>query len=166
MGTSTHYLKIVNESRQTILRNLANKRSLRTALTTSVTISLYRTLLRVFSLRKFRLQPLSPGFLAGTMAGLALALHPADTRRVTITIYFLTRTLEFCYNFLDDKGFLPREKPWWFGSWLIFPLSSAQLLHAFVFDRDCFPQVHSHLQPGVFWSTADGVWCRAMGTLF
>jgi hypothetical protein len=24
---------------------------------------------------------------------------------------------------------------------LIFPLSSAQLLHSFVFDRDCFPQV-------------------------
>lgn len=79
--------------------------------------------------------------MAGSLAGLALALHRADTRRVTITIYFLTRTLEFCYNLLDDKGYLPREKPWWFGSWLIFPLTSAQLLHAFTFDRDCFPQV-------------------------
>jgi hypothetical protein len=88
------------------------------------------------------LKPIPPAFLAGSLAGLALALHPDDTRRVTITIYFLTRTLEFCYNLLDDKGYLPREKPWWFGSWLIFPLSSAQLLHAFVFDRDCFPQVN------------------------
>ena len=116
---------------------------MQTALATSVTISLYRTLLRVLSLRKFQLQHLSPGFLAGLLAGLAFAIHPADTRRVTVTIYFLTRTLEFCYNLLDDKGILPREKPWWFGSWLIFPLSSAQLLHAFVFDRDCFPQVTS-----------------------
>jgi len=129
------------ESRQTITRNLANKRSLKTALATSVTISLYRTLLRVLSLPKFQVQHLSPGFLAGVLAGLAFAIHPADARRVTITIYFLTRTLEFCYNLLDDKGILPREKPWWFGSWLVFPLASAQLLHAFIFDRDCFPQV-------------------------
>lgn len=103
-------------------------------------ITLYRTLLRIFSLPSFP-KKLSPSFLAGLLAGLAFALHPADTRRVTITIYFLTRTLEFCYNLLDDKGYLPRDKPWWFGSWLIFPLSSAQLLHAFVFDRDCFPKV-------------------------
>lgn len=82
-----------------------------------------------------------PAFLSGSLAGLALALHPADARRVTITIYFLTRTLEFCYNLLDDKGYLPHEKPWWFGSWLLFPLSSAQLLHASIFDRDCFPAV-------------------------
>jgi hypothetical protein len=109
-------------------------------LATSVTISLYRTLLRVLSLKPLK-TVLPPAFLAGVLAGLGLVLHPADSRRVTVTIYFLTRTLEFCYNLLDDKGYLPREKPWWFGSWLIFPLSSAQLLHSFIFDRDCFPQV-------------------------
>lgn len=32
------------------------------------------------------------------------------------------------------------EKPWWFGSWLIMPFACGQLLHAFVFDRDCFPE--------------------------
>jgi hypothetical protein len=130
-----------NHSRKRILTNLRNKRSFQTALATSLTISLYRTLFRIFSLRPF-LKYLSPAFLAGSLAGLALALHPADSRRITITIYILTRTLEFCYNLLDDNGYLPTEKPWWFGSWLIFPLSSAQLLHAFVFDRDCFPKVH------------------------
>jgi hypothetical protein len=123
-----------------ILANLRNKRSFKTALAVSVVISLYRTLLRIFHLRKGP-KTIPSAFLAGSLAGLALALHPTDTRRVTITIYFLTRTLEFCYNLLDDKGYLPREKPWWFGSWLIFPLSSAQLLYSFVFDRDCFPQV-------------------------
>jgi hypothetical protein len=144
-------------SRKTIVSNLRNKRSLRTALATSVTISLYRTLLRIFSLQK-ELKSVSPALLAGSLAGLALALHPADARRVTITIYFLTRTLEFCYNLLDDKGYLPREKPWWFGSWLIFPLSSAQLLHAFTFDRDCFPQVRPPSQIILR--------CRAMETSF
>ena len=103
-------------------------------------MALYRTLLRIFK-RPSLPKRLSPSFLAGVLSGLAFALHPADSRRVTITIYFLTRTLEFAYNVLDDKGYLPRNKPWWFGSWLIFPLSSAQLLHAFVFDRDCFPKV-------------------------
>jgi hypothetical protein len=132
-------------SHKTIVRNLRNKRSLQTALATSITISLYRTLLRVFSFQK-GLKSISPALLAGSLAGLALALHPADARRVTITIYFLTRTLEFCYNLLDDKGYLPREKPWWFGSWLIFPLASAQLIHAFIFDRDCFPRVFPSLK--------------------
>jgi hypothetical protein len=131
----------INHSRKRILTDLRNKRSYQTALATSLTISLYRTFFRTLSLRPF-LKPVSPAFLAGSLAGLALALHPADSRRITITIYILTRTLEFCYNLLDDKGYLPTEKPWWFGSWLIFPLSSAQLLHAFVFDRDCFPKVH------------------------
>jgi len=101
--------------------------------------------LRIFSLKK-TLKSIPPSFLAGLVAGLALAIHPADTRRVTIAIYFLTRTLEFCYNVLDDKGYLfPRAKPWWFGSWLIFPFACAQLLHAFIFDRDCFPQVCGHI---------------------
>jgi hypothetical protein len=126
--------------RRNIIANLRNKKSFQTALATSVTISLYRTLWRVLSLNQLRTM-LPPAFLAGVLAGLGLVLHPADSRRVTVTIYFLTRTLEFCYNLLDDKGYLPREKPWWFGSWLMFPLSSAQLLHSFVFDRDCFPQV-------------------------
>ena len=128
-------------SRKAILANLRNKRSFRTALATSATISLYRTLLRIFSLQK-GLKSVPPAFLAGSLAGLAFALHPADSRRVTVTIYFLTRALEFSYNLLDDKGFLPRKKPWWFGSWLMFPLANAQLLHAFIFDRDCFPQVY------------------------
>jgi hypothetical protein len=132
----------INSRRKAILANLKNKRSFQTALATSVTISLYRTLLRIFSSQK-RTRAISPAFLAGSLAGLALALHPSDTRRVTITIYVPTRTLEFCYNLLDDKGYLPEEKPWWFGSWLLFPLSSTQLLHAFVFDRDCFPKVYS-----------------------
>ena len=29
--------------------------------------------------------------------------------------------------------------PKWLGSWLLMPVACGQLLHAFVFDRDCFP---------------------------
>jgi len=32
-----------------------------------------------------------------------------------------------------------KNKPSWFGSWLLMPISCGQLLHAFVFDRDTFP---------------------------
>lgn len=33
----------------------------------------------------------------------------------------------------------PRPRPWWFGSWMLQPFAFGQLLHAAVFDRDCFP---------------------------
>jgi len=138
--------KVDRYSRRQIVANLRNKNSFQTALATSTAISLYRTLRRVLDAHYAGVSTggLSPTFIAGTIAGLALALHPNDARRVTIAIYFLTRTLEFCYNLLDDKGFFPKEKPWWFGSWLLFPLGSAQLLHALVYDRDCFPKVPSN----------------------
>jgi len=40
---------------------------------------------------------------------------------------------------LEDRGYF-ENRPWWFGSWLIMPAACGQLLHAFVFDRDCFPE--------------------------
>ncbi|CAK7212247.1 hypothetical protein SBRCBS47491_001395 [Sporothrix bragantina] len=33
----------------------------------------------------------------------------------------------------------PRARPWWWGSWMLQPIAFGQLLHAAVFDRDCFP---------------------------
>jgi hypothetical protein len=132
---------IKKHSRKQILANLRNKHSLSTALATSTTIAVYRTLRQLLQSQS----RVSPAFVAGAVAGLALALHPSDARRVTITIYFLTRTLEFCFNLAEDRGFFPGGRPWWFGSWLLFPLGSAQLLHAFVYDRDCFPKVSKPL---------------------
>jgi hypothetical protein len=138
-------------SRKQILGNLRNKHSFQTALAASSIISLYRTLRKLLDSPTAHKRGLSPTFIAGTLAGLALALHPNDARRVTITIYFLTRTLEFCYNLLEDRGFLPDEKPWWFGSWLLFPLSTVQLMHAFIYDRDCFPKVRNPLNNRPFY---------------
>ena len=81
------------------------------------------------------------------MAGFALAVYPKDQLRVTIAIYALSQAAEFAYNLAEDEGWIwgkegsRWERSWWWGSWLLFPLTSGQLLHAFVFDRDCFPTV-------------------------
>jgi len=77
-----------------------------------------------------------------------LAVYPSDQLRVTIAIYALSRAAEFAYNLAEDEGLIwgkegsKWERPWWWGSWMIFPFTSGQLLHAFVFDRDCFPKAY------------------------
>ncbi|KAF2084774.1 hypothetical protein K490DRAFT_8530, partial [Saccharata proteae CBS 121410] len=77
--------------------------------------------------------------IGASLSGFALGLCPADQLRITIAIYVLTRSLEFTYNGLEERGWF-KNRPWWFGSWLLFPATCGQLLHAFVFDRDCFPE--------------------------
>lgn len=85
--------------------------------------------------------------VGASLAGLLLGAAPADQMRITIAIYVFTRSLEFGYNALEESGYLwsktedgASKKPWWFGSWLIMPFACGQLLHAIVFDRDCFPE--------------------------
>lgn len=87
--------------------------------------------------------------IGASMAGLALGIYPAEQLRLTMTIYTAFRAAEFGWNYLEDGGMVwgrekngrLRKRPWWFGSWMMMPLSFGQLLHAFVFDPDCFPQV-------------------------
>ncbi|KAF2761055.1 hypothetical protein EJ05DRAFT_535913 [Pseudovirgaria hyperparasitica] len=79
--------------------------------------------------------------VGASLAGFFLAVYPADQLRVTIAIYVFTRALEFAYNGLENKGHF-QNRPWWFGSWLLMPAACGQLLHAFVFDRDCFPEAY------------------------
>ncbi|KAK2626174.1 hypothetical protein QTJ16_004436 [Diplocarpon rosae] len=88
--------------------------------------------------------------VGASVAGFALAINPAEQLRVTIAIYALTRAGEFVWNHAEEEGWIwkkgadgkVRERPWWWGSWLLFPLTSGQLLHAFVFNRDCFPKAY------------------------
>lgn len=75
-----------------------------------------------------------------SLAGLTLAIAPQEQLRLTAAIYLSTRSLEFLYNVMDEKGWLDK-RPWWFGSWLLMPVSCAQLFHAFVFDRETTPKV-------------------------
>ena len=84
--------------------------------------------------------------VGGSLAGFALGIAPQAQLRMTAAIYMSTRTLEFLYNVMEEKGWL-KNKPWWFGSWLLMPVSCAQLFHAFVFDRETVPKVALHILP-------------------
>ncbi|ORY14819.1 hypothetical protein BCR34DRAFT_559913 [Clohesyomyces aquaticus] len=77
--------------------------------------------------------------IGSSLAGFFLAVYPGDQLRITMAIYVFTRALEFCYNYLEELGYF-RNRPSWFGSWMLMPVACGQLLHAFVFDRDCFPE--------------------------
>lgn len=81
--------------------------------------------------------------IGASLAGFMLGVYPSDQLRVTIAIYTLSRAAEFAYNLAEDEGWIwnKYERPWWWGSWMLMPLATGQLLHAFVFDRDCFPKV-------------------------
>ncbi|KAJ5402508.1 uncharacterized protein N7487_008404 [Penicillium crustosum] len=82
--------------------------------------------------------PMMQSPIGASLAGFALGICPQDQLRLTAAIYTGTRSLEFLFNVLDSKGWLDK-RPWWFGSWLLMPISFAQLFHAFVFDRETTP---------------------------
>ncbi|PGH13668.1 hypothetical protein AJ79_03517 [Helicocarpus griseus UAMH5409] len=77
--------------------------------------------------------------IGASLAGFALGAYPQSQLRLTLAIYMSTRSLEFLFNELDSQGWF-KDRPWWFGSWLLMPVSMAQLFHAFVFDRDAEPK--------------------------
>ncbi|EFW16925.1 hypothetical protein D8B26_003738 [Coccidioides posadasii str. Silveira] len=77
--------------------------------------------------------------IGASLACFILGLYPRAQLRITAAIYTTTRALEFVYNALREKGWF-RNKPWWVGSWLLMPLSCAQLFHAFTFDRETIPK--------------------------
>ncbi|KAH7311697.1 hypothetical protein B0I35DRAFT_70664 [Stachybotrys elegans] len=90
--------------------------------------------------------PYAPA-VGASLAGFALGIYPAQQLRVTMAIYAMFRALEFGWNVCEmdgliwgSKGGRRRERPWWFGSWMLQPLAFGQMFHALVFDRDCFPQ--------------------------
>ncbi|KAI2636816.1 hypothetical protein GGS21DRAFT_513380 [Xylaria nigripes] len=95
--------------------------------------------------------PYAPAVGAG-LAGLALGIFPAQQLRLTIMIAVMFRALEYGWNLLEDegviwgfrtradgKGMIKRERPWWWGSWMLQPLAMGQLLYATVFDRENSP---------------------------
>ena len=92
---------------------------------------------RVFAALTSKIAPA----VGSSLAGLALGICPADQLRLTIAIYTGARSLECLYNGLAAAKII--HPPWWFGSWMLFAVAQGQLLHAFVFDRDCFPQAYS-----------------------
>ncbi|PYH63306.1 uncharacterized protein BO88DRAFT_399394 [Aspergillus vadensis CBS 113365] len=77
--------------------------------------------------------------VGASIAGFALGLCPQKQLRLTAAIYTATRSLEFLFNALDEKGWF-KDRPRWFGSWLLMPIACAQLFHAFIFDRETAPK--------------------------
>ena len=136
--------------------------NLRLSLSLSLILLLHRVLFRFFSRLRTNLltkdaapfrrrnprisrsltSRLAPA-IGASLAGFALGVYPGDQLRITIAIYVATRSLEFAYSALEEDGWF-KNKPWWWGSWMLMPLACGQLLHAFVFDRDCFPKVTFH----------------------
>lgn len=133
--------------------------NLRLSLSLSLVLLLHRLLFRFFSrlrsnlltkdaapfrrrnprISKSLTSRLAPA-IGASLAGFALGVYPGDQLRLTIAVYVATRSLEFAYSALEQDGWF-QNKPSWWGSWLLMPLACGQLLHAFVFDRDCFPKV-------------------------
>ncbi|KAI1798917.1 hypothetical protein F4811DRAFT_546729 [Daldinia bambusicola] len=95
--------------------------------------------------------PYAPA-VGASLAGLALGIYPSQQLRVTVAIAAIFRALEFGWNLCEDqgmiwgwktraggKGVVKRERPWWWGSWMLQPFAFGQLLHAVVFDRESSP---------------------------
>lgn len=141
--------------------------TLRLSLSLSTILLLYRLLFRFFTRLRAHLlnqsalpfrqrnprtadtltSPYAPA-VGASLAGLALGVYPAQQLRVSVAIYAAFRALEFGWNCAEDGGMVwgwvngrKRARPWWWGSWMLQPFAFGQLLHAVVFDRDCFPTV-------------------------
>lgn len=82
--------------------------------------------------------PLVPPFLAGLLAGPTLLIDNVQSRRILIAVFMLSKSLQYTYHALRQNGIIPRM-PWWWGSWLLFPISSAQLIYAYLLHPDIFP---------------------------
>ncbi|KAI9673480.1 MAG: hypothetical protein M1817_002943 [Caeruleum heppii] len=130
------------------------------SLSLSLVLLLHRLLYRFFTLLRANLllpssspfrrrNPRLSSFLTSTSApavgasisGFMLGICPTDQFRVKVAIWALVRAAEGVFS-LGDLEKWWGELPWWFGSWLVMPVSCGQLLHAFVFDRDCFPKAY------------------------
>ena len=85
--------------------------------------------------------------IAASLSGFALGICPADQLRMTVAIFVACRALEVGWSAIENTK-LGRRKPSWVGSWLLFALAQGQMLHAFVFDRDCCPPAYGPFVTG------------------
>lgn len=93
---------------------------------------------RIYAVLTSKLAPA----IGASLSGFALGICPADQLRVTVAIYIACRALEVGYKAIENTSFVKNNKPAWLGSWIFFAVAQGQLLHAFVFDRDCFPEAY------------------------
>ncbi|KAK0508813.1 hypothetical protein JMJ35_009089 [Cladonia borealis] len=171
----TNLLAKRRPSRTKARNSVLTSPNLRLSLSLSLILLLHRVLFRFFSRLRTNLltkdaapfrrrnprisrsltSRLAPA-IGASLAGFALGVYPGDQLRITIAIYVATRSLEFAYSALEEDGWF-KNKPWWWGSWMLMPLACGQLLHAFVFDRDCFPKAYGDF---ILENTPNYVQCR------
>jgi len=75
---------------------------------------------------------LCAALVAGALAGATLAVDD-KSRRMALALYISTRTLEFAYNYLNKRGYLPTVPH---GDTLVMAIASAQIIYALVFEQD------------------------------
>ncbi|MCJ1354827.1 MAG: hypothetical protein MMC33_004817 [Icmadophila ericetorum] len=149
-------------SRTTLKASDTKSPNFRLSLSVSLILLLHRVLHRFFSrlrsnllikdaapfrkrnprISKLLTSRLAPS-IGASLAGFALGVYPGDQLRIAIAIYIATRAAEFLYNALETEGWF-KDRPWWFGSWMLMPPVFGQLFHAFIFDRDCFPKTYTN----------------------
>ncbi|CAG8735854.1 11239_t:CDS:2, partial [Dentiscutata heterogama] len=126
--------------------------SARFALSVSSYFVIYKALLRFFTrvfdpllgprnnlnINDVACSPLVPPFFAGLFAGPSLLFDKDQSRRIFIATSILCKSLQTVYYTLRQNGFIP-IMPWWWGSWMLFPISSAQLIYAYLVHPDIFP---------------------------
>ncbi|KAK4054215.1 hypothetical protein OIV83_001241 [Microbotryomycetes sp. JL201] len=86
--------------------------------------------------------PALPPFAAALFASPTMLLETRGQRRVTLTLYALTRALHAIVGVSEHKGLTPPEPKWWWGGHLVFAASNAVLLHSFVYDKVAFPSAY------------------------
>ncbi|KAK6539818.1 hypothetical protein TWF694_008667 [Orbilia ellipsospora] len=88
-------------------------------------------------LKKIIMSPMASSF-AAALSGIVLVSIPSDNARLSISVYIFAKTMEYLSNALYVSG----RVPWWFGSWLLFPLSFSQLFHTFLTGGESVPYIY------------------------
>lgn len=97
--------------------------------------------------RKMSSSPHLIPFLAGSISSITMLLESSGSRRVTFAIYALTRSIESSFELGVLKQIVPkflRKNQFYFGGHILFAISNAILLHAFLFDPETFPTSYSN----------------------
>lgn len=79
-------------------------------------------------------------FIAGSISALAL-LFDQQQRRIAISMYLMTRTLQFTCSALSNAGYLPKIPH---VDVLLMAVASAAILNAYIFAPDTLPVSLAH----------------------